>query len=171
MLRRPRKGKATLAKGSAKDNALDTLQIETFTHFTGGPTQYALADASITKIKNEYGVDVDPKQPVEILPIMINKMNDINDKVKTIPAGATGPAGSNGSNGAQGPAGPQGATGPQGPPGEGGIGGGEGGGKGGGIEYEDLDFGRLDTITKIATGRGEVLFMNARGKLLFSLRM
>ena len=153
MLRRPRKGKAPLPKGGAKDNALDTLQVETFTHFTGGPTQYALADASITKIKSEYGVDVDPKQPVEILPIMINKMNDINTKLAAVPAGATGPAGSNGSNGLNGAPGPQGATGPQGPPGEGGG----GGGGGGGIEYEDMDFGRMDMITKIATRRGKFI--------------
>ena len=170
MLRRPRKGKATLAKGSAKDKAINNLQIETFTHYNGGPIQYALADVSITNIKNEFGVDVDPKQPVEILPIMINRMNDINDKVNTIPAGATGPAGSNGSNGSNGssgPAGPQGATGPQGPAGDGGG----GGGGGGGLEYEDMDFGRMDTITKIATMRGEVHFMNAGGKSLFSLPM
>ncbi len=166
MLKRDRKGKAALTKGSAKDRALNTLEIEQFSYYIGGATQYALSEASVTSIKNEYNVDVDPSRPVEILPLVINRINDINDRLAAVPAGATGatgPSGSNGSNGSNGSQGPQGATGPMG---EGG-----GGGGGGGLEFEDIERGRMDTITKITIFRGEVTFLSAKGEPLVQLRM
>lgn len=88
--------KSELDMGHDKSKALSNLRIISFKPSSNvNAIRYGLSDASMEIIKNEFDLIPNPEVPIQLLPLLIDHVNDIEEQI--VPASSLAPCATGGS--------------------------------------------------------------------------